>query len=129
MSEQTELDDLLVDEEQLNEELLVKTVGTYAQIGKESGELVPNERYDDLSSKEKIVVVLLAQKARFELDLDDQKTLPPSEISALSGVKKGTVYPAVRDLDDDGLIRGEDGEYRLPSVNLEKAKEFLPEEE
>lgn len=129
MAEQTELEDLLVDEEKLNEELLVKTVGTYAQIGQESGELVPNERYGDLSSKEKIVVVLLAQKARFELDLDDQKTLSPSEISALSGVKKGTVYPAVRDLDDEGLIRGEDGEYRLPSVNMEKAKEFLPEEE
>lgn len=129
MAEQTDLEDLLVDEEKLNEELLVETVGTYAQIGQESGDLVPNDRYTDLSSKEKIVVVLLAQKARFELDLDDQNMLSPSEISALSGVKKGTVYPAVRDLDDEGLIRGEDGEYRLPSVNLEKAKEFLPTQE
>lgn len=129
MVEQAELEDLLVDEEKLNEELLVETVGKYAQIGQDSGDLVPNDRYNNLSSKEKIVVVLLAQKARYELDLDDQKTLSPTEISALSGVKKGTVYPSVRDLDDEGLIRGEDGEYRLPSVNLEKAKEFLPKEE
>lgn len=129
MTEQSKLEDLLVDEEKLNEKLLVETIGSYAQIGKESGELVPNERYDDLSSKQKIVVTLLAQKVRFELDLNDQKTLSPSEISALSGVKKGTVYPSVRDLDDEGLIQGDNGEYRLPSVNLEKAKEFLPEEE
>jgi len=128
MSEQSPLEDLLVDEEKLNEELLTETVGKYAQIGKDSGDLVPNERYNELSSKRKIVVALLAQKARHELDMTEEEWVSPSEISAMSGVKKGTVYPAVRDLDDEGILRSDDGEYMLPSVNLEKAKEFLAED-
>jgi hypothetical protein len=129
MSGKSDLEDLLVDEQELNEKLLAETVGDYVQIGKESGDLVPNERYRELSSKEKIIVTLLAQKARHELDLDDQESLGPTAISSLSGVKKNTVYPAVRDLDDEGLIRGEDGEYRLPTMNVEKTKEYLSTEE
>ncbi|WP_276259903.1 hypothetical protein [Haloglomus litoreum] len=128
MSEQSTLEDLLVDEEALNEELLAETVGRYAQIGKDSGDLIPNERYNDLNSKRKIVVALMAQKALHELGMADDEWVTPSDISSMSGVKKGTVYPSVRDLDDEGILRSEDGEYMLPSVNLEKAKEFLAED-
>lgn len=127
MSDQTTLEDLLVDEEELNEELLAGTVGKYVQIGKDSGDLIPNEQYNDLNSRRKVVVALLAQKARFELDLAEEEWIPPSKISELSGVKKGTVYPAVRDLVDEGIIRDDDGDYIIPSVKVEQAKEFLAE--
>jgi len=63
MSEQSSLEDLLVDEEQLNEELLANTVGKYVKIGKDSGELIPNSEYNDLASAEKVVVALLAQRS------------------------------------------------------------------
>lgn len=42
MSNQSSLEDLLVDEEQLNEELLAGTVGKYVQIGRDTGDLIPN---------------------------------------------------------------------------------------
>jgi len=125
MSEQTSLEDLLVDEEELNEELLANTVGKYANIGKDSGDLIPNEAYNNLNSKKKVVVALLAQKARFELNMTEEEWLAPTELSELSGVKKGTVYPAVRDLVNEGVIRDEDGEYMIPSVKIEQAKEYL----
>lgn len=128
MTEQSSLEDLLVDEERLNEELLTNTVGEYVDIGKDSGDLIPKEAYNDLKSKEKVVVALLAQKARFELDMVEEEWLTPSEISELSGVKKGTIYPAVRDLADQGVVRDEDGAYMIPSVKIEQAKEFLTEE-
>lgn len=128
MAEQTTLEDLLVDEEELNEELLAETVGDFAQIGKDSGDLIPNERYNDLGSRKKIVVAMMAQKVRFELDLTDEERIGPSEISNLSGVKKNTVYPAVRELDNEGILRSEDAEYWLPSVKIGAAKEYLVEE-
>ena len=128
MSDQATLDDLLVDEEKLNEELLAGTVGRYAQIGKESGDLIPNEQYNNLNSMKKVVVALLAQKARFELDFVDEEWVSPSQISELSGVKKGTVYPAVRDLVEEGVIRDDDGDYMIPSVKVEQAKEYLAED-
>lgn len=128
MSEQSSLEDLLVDEEQLNEDLLANTVGKYVNIGKDSGDLIPKETYNDLNSREKVVVALLAQKARFELEMAEEEWLTPSELSDLSGVKKGTIYPAVRDLADDGVVRDEDGAYMIPSVKVEQAKEYLTED-
>lgn len=128
MAKQTTLEDLLVDEEELNEELLVETVGDFAQIGKDSGDLIPNERYNDLDSGKKIVVAMMAQKARFELNLTDEERIGPTEISNLSGVKKNTVYPMVRELDNEGILRSEDGQYWLPSVKIGAAKEYLVEE-
>lgn len=127
MSEKTQLEDLLIDEQQLNEELLADTVGEYANIGENSGDLIPNESYNNLGSKEKVIVTLLAQKAKFELDMVENEWLAPSEISALSGVKKGTVYPAVRDLAAEGIVRDEDGEYVISSAKISKAKERLVE--
>jgi len=127
MSEQSSLEDLLVDEEQLNEELLANTVGKYVKIGKDSGDLIPNSEYNDLTSAKKVVVALLAQKARFELDMADDEWLSPSELSEMCGVKKNTIYPKVRDLTDEGIITDGDGEYMIPSVKVEQAKEYLAE--
>jgi hypothetical protein len=128
MPEQSNLEDLLVDEEELNEELLVETVGKYAQIGKDSGDLIPKKRYNELHSKKKIVVALLAQKARFELSLSESEWLGPADISELSGIKTNTVYPSVRDLTNNGILRNENSKYMIPSVNVEQAKEYLAED-
>lgn len=122
---QSKFEELLVDEDELNEELLVNTVGKYTKIGNNSGELVPQDAYRNLTAKEKIVVVLLAQKVRYELDMAEEEWLSPGEISDLSGVKTGTIYPSVRTLDDEGYAQNEDGNYRIPTVNVEKAKSLL----
>jgi ribosomal protein S25 len=125
MSEQSSLEDLLVDEEQLNKELLANTVGEYVNIGQDSGDLLAKESYNQLTSSKKVIVTLLAQKARFELDIAEQEWITPSKLSKLSGVKKGTVYPTVRDLADEGIVRSDDGEYVIPAVKIEEAKEYL----
>lgn len=129
MADQSTFEDLLIDEDDLNEDLLVETVGKYVKIGKDSGNLHPEGPYEDLTAARKIVVALLAQKARFELDLADAEWLGPSEISELTGVKKGTVYPKVRELENMNIIRGDDGQYKLPPVNVERAKEYLEGDE
>lgn len=128
MSEDSPLEDVLVDDEELNEVLLSNTVSKYAKVGSESGRLVPEDPYRNLPSKGKLVVGLLAQKVRFELDLVEQEWLTPTELADLTGVKKGTVYPAVRDLADLGIAESNDGSYRIPTVKINAAKEFLAEE-
>lgn len=124
-SKQSSLEDLLVDEEQMNEELLTELLSDYVGIGSESGSLVPQPAFEELTAKKKIAVVLLAQKARFELDMVDSEQLSPTEISEESGIKTGTIYPSVRALEDEDIAVGNDGSYHIPSHNFTKAKQFI----
>lgn len=127
MKEDSPLQSVLVNEAELNEELLANTVTQYTKIGNESGSLVPQSEFNELDARGKLMVALLAEKARHALELVDDEWLTPSEIADMTGVKKGTVYPAIRDLARLGLLQDEDGEYRVPTVKLEEAKRYLEE--
>lgn len=122
---QSTLEDLLVDEEEVNEELLTELLADYIRIGSESGSLFTEPAFGELTSKQKIVVVLLSQKARYELDMVEKESLTPTEISEDSGIKTGTIYPSVRELAEDDIAVGNDGNYHIPSHNFTKAKQFI----
>jgi len=126
MTDQRTFDDLLVDEEEVNEEILTETVIDYVQIGEQSGNLIPKSAYGNLTAGGKIVVALLAHRARFGLDMVEDEWLKPGAISSMTGIKKNTVYPTVRDLADEGIVRNSDeGAYMIPSVNVEQACDYL----
>lgn len=125
MTDPESLDDLLIDEEALNQEILAGTVGRYLRIGKESGDLYPEAPYEELDAGGKVAVTLLAHKARYELGMVEEQRLGPSKISNLSGVKKGTVYPKVRELEDDGISRSEDGMYWIPTAKIRAVSEYI----
>lgn len=124
-SSQSTLEDLLVDEEQMNEELLTNLLADYVGIGSDSGSLVPTPAFEELTAKQQIVVVLLAQRARYELDMVETGQLTPSEISEESGIKTGTIYPTVRDLEEEDIAVGNDGSYHIPPYNFTKAKQLI----
>lgn len=126
-SEQASLQDLLVDEEQLNEELLAEVLSNYIRIGQDSGGLYPKETFSELNSFRKTAIILLAQHAKEALGLAESEWLKPSEISEISKIKKGTIHPAVRELEDRDLAESQDGSYRIPIPNLLKVKEFIEE--
>lgn len=129
MSEnQTTFEDLLIDEEEVSETLLTETLIDYIRIGDESGSIVPQDAYEDLTNREQVVVVLLAQHALEGLDMADEQWLTPSQIAERSGIKKGSVYPAVRELDDADIVENDDGSYRIPTHSLESAKRHLEPE-
>ncbi|MFU1783851.1 hypothetical protein ACM16X_21020 [Haloarcula japonica] len=126
---QSTFEDLLIDEEEVSETLLTETLIDYIRIGDESGSIVPQDQFEDLTNNEKVTVVLLAQHALEGLDMTDEEWLTPTDIAKRSGVKKGSVYPAVRDLDDADIVQSEEGSYRIPTHNLETAKQYIQQED
>lgn len=122
------LEDLLVDEEQMNRELLANLLDEYVRIGNESGSLITRPAFKELTAKRKIVVVLLAQRASHELGKANSEWLSPSEISEISGIKSGTIYPSIRDLEEEGIAESDDGSYHIPPYNFTVAKQFIKEE-
>lgn len=130
MSEdQLSFDDLLIDEEEVNEALLTETLIDYVRIGDGSGDLVLQEAFEELTVPKKVTVVLLAQQALEGLEMAEDAWLTPTEIADRSGIKKGSIYPVVRDLDNDGIAQSNDGAYHIPTHNLETAKQLLSEED
>lgn len=126
---QLSFDDLLIDEKEVSETLLTETLIDYIRIGDESGSIVPQEAYEELTNRKKVVVILLAQHALEGLEMNDQQWLTPTEIAEKSGIKKNSVYPAVRELDDGGVVETDDGSYRIPTHSLETAKRELEPED
>lgn len=127
--EQLSYEDLLVDEEALSEDLLTETLIDFVKIGGESGNLVPEDAFEDLTNREKVTVVLLTQHALEGLDMADEAWLTPTEIAERSGIKKGSVYPVVRELDEAGIAESDDGSYRIPTHNLGAAKRVIRKED
>lgn len=125
--EQSSLEDLLVDERELNEEMLAETLSDFIRIGQDSGGLYPRTPFTGLNSYRKTAVILLAQHAKEALGLADTEWLTPSEIAEAAGMKKGTVYPAVRKLEERGLAESDDGSYRIPAPNLADVQRYIEE--
>jgi len=124
-SEKSKLSKLIVDESQVDQDALFDTLHRYVQIGSESGRLRFLEPYFGLRSKERIVVVLLGQLAKCELDLADSESLTPTQVSEIGEIKKGTVDPGVRDLYSEGIIEGEDGQYSIARFKIARASSFV----
>lgn len=122
---QKTLENLLVDEQKIGEEILHDLLSDYIRIGKQSGDLIPQEEFDQLAAKQKVIIVLLTQRARHELEMVKTEWLTPKEISQQSGVKQGTVHPTVRELNNESLIESGDGSYRIPSHSIRQAREFV----
>lgn len=125
MSEQSSLNDLLIDEEEFNEELLVETLENFIRIGKNEGNLYPRTAFRDLNSQQQVCVVLLSQHAREQLGMAETQWLKPGDISELGGINVNTVYPSVRELDEKGLIEGDDGSYRVSPAKINDISRFI----
>lgn len=122
---QRTLENLVVDEQKISEEILHDLLTGYIRIGKQSGDLIPEKAFQSLTAKQKVVLVLLSQHARHELEMVESEWMTPTEISEQSGVKKGTVYPTVRELDSEGVVEDDDGSYRVPAHSLEQARDYI----
>jgi hypothetical protein len=126
---ETPLSKLFIEEGKLDEQLLTQLLESYVKIIRSTGELLFEEQYWKLNQSGKIAVIILAQKALARLGKTETDKIKPKEISNKYGIPGGTVWPTLRVLEKQGLLKSEKGEYFVPNHALLKFKEFLKKEE
>lgn len=123
------LEDVFIDESAIDRERVASILNGYANVGEESGRLVPTPSYEELTANEKILVTLVAERAKELKDATESASLGPSKISEISGVAEGTVKRGVRELADDGLIYDDDKGYSVQPPELRHIEDFLDTDE
>jgi hypothetical protein len=124
-----ELEDLLVSGTELDKKLVAEVLSLYVQLDKDTCTIRPTERWTALSNEHKILVYLLARKAMVALGLDlTTEGATASEVIAETGVKSGTVHPALRKLLGNRLIdQSQDKRYSVPNYAIARIKSLVSE--
>lgn len=126
----SDLKDLLVDEDELNEDILVETLQPYLGIGDQTGSLIFEKKFDDLNSEQKTLVSMLALKAMHELDIREEEKIGPTELADLTGISEGTIYPKVSGLEKEGLLEKDDeGRYWVPNHKIKRVQNQVKTDE
>jgi len=124
-----ELESLLVSGKEVDKKLVSEILEPYLRIDKETCEIRPLSSWSDLKANIKIILYLIARKAMVALGLSlSEERASATEIMQKTGMKKGTVNPALRNLFEDRVIeQSEDRKYYIPNHALEKVKAMISE--
>jgi len=124
-----ELESLLVSGKEMDAKLVTEILKPYLKIEKETNDIRPSSSWTGLKSNVKILLYLIARKAMVALGLPlSEEAASATEIMQKTGMKKGTVNPALRVLFGDGLIKQtEDKKYYVPNVAIEEVKAMIIE--
>ncbi len=130
---QDPLDQLFVKTEQVEGEhkaILAQIILPYASINADTGEVHFKATFDDLGTKQKLLLYLLC---RLALSTRPNTTftvaVSPIEIEKATMLPGGTVRPKLTELVKERIvIRSGDG-YSVPAVNLQRAKKLFSIEE
>jgi len=122
-----ELEELVVSGAELDKKLVAEILMPYLQLDQDSCDIRPTNEWKQLSQEQKILSYLLARKAmvalRFNIDGEPAKA---SEVIAGTGLKSGTVYPALRNLLENGIIsQSKQGKYSVPNYAITQVKSML----
>jgi hypothetical protein len=122
-----ELKDLLVSGKEIDKKLVAEILKPYLRIDEETCDIRPLSSWSDLKVNTKILLYLIARKAivALGLPLPDEKA-SATEIMQKTGMRKGTVNPALRNLFEDRVIeQSEDKKYYVPNYAIEKVKNMI----
>ena len=124
-----ELESLLVNGKEMDKKLVAEILEPYLRIDKETCDIRPLSSWSDLRANVKILLYLIARKAMAALDLPlSEEKVSATEIIQKTGLKKGTVNPALRNLFEDRVIeQSKDRKYYIPNHVLEKVKAMIGE--
>jgi hypothetical protein len=124
-----ELEDLLVDGKELDKKLVAEILSPYLRIDRQTLGIRPQGAWDDLKAHFKILLYLLARKAMKALDLNlPEESASATEIMVNTGLKMGTVNPALRELFRDGVVvQTEKRQYLIPNHAIERIKAMILE--
>jgi len=124
-----ELESLLVSGKEIDKKLVAEILEPYLRIDKETCDIRPLSPWSDLKANIKILLYLIARKAMVALGLPlSEEKASATEIMQKTGLKKGTVNPALRNLFEDRVIeQSKDRKYYIPNHALEKVKAMISE--
>lgn len=130
---QDPLDQLFVKTEQIEGEqraILAQLILPYASINADTGDVHFKTTFDDLSTKQKILLYLLC---RLALSTRPNTTftvaVSPIEIEKATMLPGGTVRPKLTELVKNRIIVKSGDGYSVPAVNLQRAKKMFSIEE
>jgi len=121
-----ELDDLFVDGKEIDKHLVAEILSPYIKIDKNTCEIRPLRPWNDAKAYIKILIYLLARKAMVAWELNIEEAASNTEIISNTGLKKGTVAPAVRQFyDEKTLEQTKEKKYYVPNHAVEKVKSII----
>lgn len=116
----------------ITEEELTNLLVPFIRLGKSSGKITLTGRFDELTSEQKVLVILFTEKLRTEYmqtSYDSDEYLSPNKISDLSETKIEQIYPSIRKLEQKGILSydSEKGRYCISAEpeKLARAKEIV----
>lgn len=124
-----ELQKLLVSGKEIDQKIVAEVLEPFLRIDKDTCDIRPQSSWNDLKSDIKILLYLIARKAMVALGLPlPEERASATEIVQKTGMKKGTVNPALRDLFEDRVLeQSEDRKYYVPNHAIEKVKAMISE--
>lgn len=116
------LDDLVIPEEPVDPTRLTRVLSPYLRLsGSSDSHFHYQDQYFDLPASDQVLVVLAGELARSSLGLADDEWLTPVDISRIAELDLGTAYPAVRSLEQRGIVENDSGNYRLDPAEFDRA--------
>lgn len=93
----------------------------YIRLGKDTGRIVTREGFASLDLSGKIIITLLTEHLRTQMDYRSSTWLTPDEISNVAKEDVSQVYPKIRSLEIDGLLENKEARYRIPAEKVDDA--------
>lgn len=120
------LEDLLVDADAVDLGRPAAALKPYAAIDTKTGRLHFHPPYEGLTTRRKVLVCLLGQKASHLLGRIDSERLSPKQLEACTGLPGGTVRAKLTELKQDRTaVVDEHGGYAIAPHQLSRAVQEL----
>lgn len=122
-----DLESLLVSGKELDQKLVVEILAPYLKIDRDTCGIRPLNAWNDLKAYLKILLYLISRKAMMALELGlEEESSSATEIMRDTGLKKGTVNPALRTLFDIRVVQQtKERRYFIPNHAIEKVKAMI----
>ncbi|WP_162224566.1 single stranded DNA-binding domain-containing protein [Halorussus amylolyticus] len=82
------------------------------------------DSFENLPPQKRVATALFLQRVKAELE-SESPWVAPSELTQLLDASMGTVYPALRHLEQESVVENRNGVYRIPGTEFSKLKSVL----
>lgn len=122
-----DLESLVVSGKEMDRKLVGEILAPYVRLDRDACKIRPTEVWDRLKASQKILLYLLSRKAMIALDFPlEAEGATAGEVASDTGLRTGTVNPALRRLLSDRLVDQEkDGRYLIPNHAIERIRALL----